>query len=396
MDSTDAGLRRLRELLEQLAAIERPSASAGEREAADWLVARLAELGAQATIETERAHGTYWWPLGIGASAAALAGALALRGRRLAAAGLGAAAFAAIADEYPPGKRRLRNRLPQSTTANVVCELGPADAERTIVIVAHHDAAHSGWIFNPAIPELLFERLGLPIDRFDTSPPLMWPLAAAPLLAIASAVSGSRAAARLGLGLASGFAASMAEIGSREVVPGANDNGTAVVLLIALAERLVAEPTSSVRVVLLSAGAEESFSEGIKAYGERHFGELDRERTFFLCVDTVGSPTLSVLRGEGFLKMYEYPSEALALLDGLADELGIEMVPNLRLRNGTDGLEPLAAGYPTATLCSVTHLKQPANYHWRTDTAENVDYGTVADAVRLCEAAIRRLDDRWL
>ena len=64
--------------------------------------------------------------------------------------------------------------------------------------------------------------------------------------------------------------------------------------------------------------------------------------------------------------MHEYPRAALELLDGLAEELGIELVPNLRLRNGTDGLEPLAAGYPTATLCSVTDLKQPANYHWPT------------------------------
>ena len=70
-------------------------------------------------------------------------------------------------------------------------------------------------------------------------------------------------------------------------------------------------------------------------------------------------------------------------------------MPNLRLRNGTDGLEPLCAGYPTATLCSVTELKQPANYHWPTDTAENVDYGTLADAIRLTEAAVR-LDERWL
>lgn len=387
---------RLRTLLTELAAIDRLSASAGEGEAAEWLVARLAEAGAEARIESEPAHGTYWWPLGLGAAAGAVAGVLALRGRRLAAAGLGAVAFAAIADEFPPGRRRLRSRLAQSTTTNVVCELGPADAEHTIVIVAHHDAAHSGWIFHPAIPELLFDRLGLPIEDLDTSPPLMWPLVAAPLLAIASALGGGAAPARLGVALGAAYAASMAEIGARAVVPGANDNGTGVILLIALAERLLAEPTGSLRVIMLSAGAEESFSEGMKAFGDRHFEGLDRERTFFLCVDTVGSPTLSVLRGEGFLKMYEYPPEALELLDGLAAELGIDLVPNLRLRNGTDGLEPLAAGYPTATLCSVTELKQPANYHWPTDTAENVDYSTLADAIRLVEAVVRRLDERWL
>jgi hypothetical protein len=390
------GEAEMRSWLADLAAIERPSASEGEREAAEWIVNRIAELGAEARIETERAHGTYWWPLGIGAAAGALAGLAALRRRRLVAAGLGAAAAAAIADDFPPAKRRLRARLVQSLTHNVVCELGPEDAERTVVIVAHHDAAHSGWIFNPAIPEAIFHRAKVPIDLFDTSPALMWPLLASPLLAVASALTGSRAAATLGTLLGAGYAASMAEIGSRDVVPGANDNATAVVLLLALAERLVAEPTASTRVILLSTGAEESFSEGMKAFGERHFGELARESTFFLCVDTVGSPTLNVLRGEGFLKMHDYPGDALALIDGLADELEIETVPNLRLRNGTDGLEALAAGYPTVTLCSVTDLKQPANYHWLTDTVENVDFGTLADAIRLCEAVIRRLDERWL
>jgi hypothetical protein len=387
---------RHRRLLDELCAIERPSASPGERQAAEWIVARLGELGLEARIESEPAHGTYWWPLGIGAAAAAIANLAALRGHRLAAAGLGAAAAAALADEFPPGERRLRRRLAQAQTHNVVCELGPADAERTVVVVAHHDAAHSGWVFHPAIPNAIFERARLPIERFDTSPALMWPLAASPLLAVAAALTGTRLPARVGALLGAGYAASMAEIGSRPVVPGANDNGTAVVLLLALAEALLADPTASTRVMLLSTGSEESFSEGMKAFGERHFAALPRDSTFFLCVDTLGSPTLNVLRGEGFLKMHEYPPRALALIDGLADELGIETVPNLRLRNGTDGLEALAAGYPTVTLCSVTHLKQPANYHWPTDVPENVDYGTLADAIRLTEALIRRLDDRWL
>jgi Peptidase family M28 len=385
-----------RGLLEQLAAIERPSASEGEREAAEWIVARLEEAGASARIEPERAHGTYWWPLGIGAAAAMAANLAALRGRRLTAAGLGALSAAALADEFPPGKRRLRNLLKQRTTQNVVCELGPADAERTIVMVAHHDAAHSGLVFHPEIPETVFRRLGVPIELFDTSPALMWPLAASPLLAVAAGLSGRRGPAKLGALLGAGYVAAMAEIGSRAVVPGANDNGTAVILLIALARRLLAEPTTSTRVILLSAGSEESFREGMKAFGERHFAELPTNSTFFCCVDTVGSPTLNVLRGEGFLRMHEYPADALVLIDGLADELGIPMVPNLRLRNGTDGLEPLCAGYPTVTLCSVTDLKQPANYHWPTDTAENVDYGTLSDAIRLVEALIRRLDERWL
>ena len=41
---------------------------------------------------------------------------------------------------------------PRRTTYNVVCELGPADAERTVVLIAHHDAAHSGLVFHPRSP----------------------------------------------------------------------------------------------------------------------------------------------------------------------------------------------------------------------------------------------------
>ena len=58
-------------------------------------------------------------------------------------------------------------------------------------------------------------------------------------------------------------------------------------------------------------------------------------------------------------------------------------MPNLRLRNATDGLVALRAGYPTVTFGSVDEFKIPTNYHWPTDTADRVDYGTVSDCARL-------------
>jgi hypothetical protein len=384
----------LRERLEELERIERPSASEGERRAAEWLVARFAELGAEARIEAEPAHGTYWWPLGLGASLGALGALAGLRGRRLLGTVLGAVGAGGIADDFPPGQRRLRRVLPERTTYNVVCELGDREAQRTVVVIAHHDAAHSGLVFHPRIP-LIADRLGL-IEKTDTSPAMMAPIVAGPALAALGALSGRRLLSRLGLLLGLGSAAAMTEIGLRETVPGANDNGTAVVSLLALAQRFLEQPPEGIRVILLSAGAEESFSEGMKAFGERHFPSLAKESTVFLCLESLGSPHLLVLRGEGFLKMREYSPRAVALMDDLAREMGIRLFPNLRLRSGTDGLESLAAGYETAVLCSCTDLKQPANYHWWHDLAENVDFDTVADGIRLSEAAIRRLGERWL
>lgn len=379
----------LRERLEELERFYRPSASEGERRAAEWLVDQFRRLGAEARIEAAPAHGTYWWPLGIGTALGALGGIATLRGRRLLGAALGALGAAGIASDFPPHRRRLRAALPKRTAYNVVCEIGDPDAARTIVVSAHHDSAHSGLVFHPALPKLA-DRLGL-IERIETSPALMAPVVGGPLLVTLGALTRIRALTKLGTVLSAGSTAAMVEIGSRKVVPGANDNGTAVVSLLALARRLAEAPAPGVRAILLSAGAEESFSEGMKAFGERHFADLPRESTFFLCLESTGSPHLLVLRGEGFLKMYDYPARAVELLDTAAEELGIWLYPDLRLHNGTDGMEPLAAGYEAAVIAGCDDLKQPSNYHWPNDLAENVDFGTVADGIRLSEAAIRRL-----
>src|SRR5438445_769490 len=54
---------RLEQAIRHLAAIPRPSASGGEREAAEWLTGQLLDAGCRdARVEEERAHGTYWWP----------------------------------------------------------------------------------------------------------------------------------------------------------------------------------------------------------------------------------------------------------------------------------------------------------------------------------------------
>jgi Peptidase family M28 len=382
----------LRARLDELERIYRPSASEGERRAAEWLVDQFSELGAAARIEAAPAHGTYWWPIGVGTALGALGGIAALRGRRTLGAALGALGAAGIASDFPPNRRRLRAPLPERTAYNVVCEVGDPDAAQTIVVSAHHDAAHSGLVFHPALPRIA-DRLGL-IEPIETSPALMAPVVGGPLLVALGALTKIKALTRLGTGLSVASTAAMAEIGSRSVVPGANDNGTAVVSLLALARRLAESPAPGVRVILLSAGAEESFSEGMKAFGERHFADLPAASTFFLCLESTGSPHLLVLRGEGFLKMRDYPAAAVELLDQTADQLGIWLYPNLRLHNGTDGMEPLAAGYEAAVIAGCDELKQPSNYHWPNDLAENVDFGTVADGIRLSEATIRRLGER--
>ncbi|HMJ01492.1 MAG TPA: M28 family peptidase [Conexibacter sp.] len=389
----------LRQVIAHLAAIDRPSASPGEREAAQWIAAQLAEFGCRVTVDEERAHGGYWFPLGVPNVLAGLAGLLARRGgrrERALAAAVGAFAAAAIWDDVGGGRLWFRRRfLPSRPTWNVVAEAGDADAEQTVVFVAHHDAAHWSLLFHPGVLPLV-DRLapGL-LARSNTSPPLMAPVFAGPLLVALGALTRRRRPLAAGTFLALGSAATFAEIGSRDTVPGANDNLTGVATLIGLATELAERPLEGLRVLLVSTGSEEGFMEGMQAFARRHFPSLPPERTHVVCVDTVGSPYLTLIEGEGMLRMREYPDDFKQLVAGCAADSGVELGRGLRLRNATDGLIALRAGYPTAAIGSVTELKVPSNYHWPTDTAANVNHESVSDAVTLCTAIARRLAARY-
>jgi hypothetical protein len=382
----------LRERVEALAAIERPSASSGEARAAAVIADELRERGARVEVEHEPVHGTYYWPIGLLCAAAAVAGA---RARRLTALLVGSATAAALVDDTSGGRLWFRRRfLHRRTTTNVVAEMGPADADRTLVFMAHHDAANAGLVFDDRGSRALLHRFPGLVDRMDSTPPLMWGAVAGPALVALGAALGLRKLRVFATLLSTGYAAAMADIGLRSVVPGANDNLSAVAVLLSLARSLEDEAVPGIRVILLSTGSEESFLEGMQGYAERHFGELDRGSTTFVCLETVGSPHLATLEGEGMMWMNDYPEDLRREAYEAAAEVGVELQRGPRLRFATDGLVSLRAGFPTLALVSYDHLKLPPNYHQMSDTAENVDYSTVADCARLCRRLLERAAGR--
>ena len=376
----------------RLAAIDRPSASPGEREAAEWIAARLREQGADARVEEERAHGTYWWPgLGLGAIATA-AGVAGLRGRRLLGAGAGAFAAAGMYAEVSGGTQWFRRVLPTRSTWNVVAEAGDRAAARTIVFVAHHDAAHGGLMFDDRPIRWAGDRFPELFDGTDQWPPVAaLPFAAAGLVAAGSAagVGGLIAA---GLTATAVTMASFVDIARSDVVPGANDNATAVAVVVALAGILGEQPVEGVRVLLVSTGSEESHMEGMRAFAHRHFPSLPREQTTFVCVECVGSEQeLVLVEGEGMIRMRQYPDAVKGLLLDAARRVGVRLRRGLKVRFSTDGLIALRAGYPCAAIGAIDRYKLPSNYHKPTDTPENVNYDNVLDCVKVCDAVIREL-----
>lgn len=384
----------LRPAIEHLAAIDRASCSPGEHEAAEWIATELRKLGAAADVERHQIHGTYWWPLGLTSAGGIAAARLGRRGRTVTGMLVGALATALVIDELGAGRRWLRRVLPKRTTANVVAWMGDPDAEQTLLLVAHHDAAHTGIFFNPAISEWLGQKLSNPdAGRPRELPAPNVPIAIGPALGALAALSCSRRLAAAAELFCGGIIASFAHIANSPTVPGANDNLTGVAVLLAVARALAEKPVHGLRVGLVSTGAEESLMEGMRAFAERHFPALPNESTRVLCVDAVGSPYLVLVEAEGMLEVRPYDSAFKGIIATCARDAGVELTRGYVMRLGTDGYLALRHGLPAACLMSVNDYGVASNYHWPTDAPDRLDYRTLGDAARLCEAVVRHLAD---
>ena len=387
MATAEAAVRHLEK-------IERGTASPGEREAAEWIAEQLRARGCAATTEAEQVHGGYWVPVGLPAAAAAGLALLALRGgrlARLAALAGGAVATASLVDDISGGAQLSRRWLPKQESRNVVGVAGDPDGEHTLVLVAHHDAGHGGTVFDHTLADAIEERWPGFIGQFKTYPPIMWPTIAGPLLTTLGALTGSRRLLGAGTVFGAGTAAAMADIARAPVSPGASDNLSAVAVLLDVAEALQDDPVEGVRVLLVSTGSEESFMEGMRRFMQRWGPDLPRDDTTVVCLETLGCPRLALIEGEGMAWMTDYPQATKDLVADVAQEAGIDLVRGLRTRAATDGLISLRAGYPSALLASVDQRNIPTHWHCDCDVADNVDFGTVAQATRLCVALARRL-----
>jgi hypothetical protein len=262
----------------------------------------------------------------------------------------------------------------------------------TLVVLAHHDAPQTGLLFDQTLQRRLYELAPQLFERFKTPPPQWWIGLAGPLCTIAAAARRRRGAARAGVAIGALGTAIVADVWRSQTVAGANDNLSGAAALVALAELLQERPPPGLRVLLVSCGAEETLQDGVRAFLARHRHELAPQRTCFVNLDTVGSPHLVMLEGEGPVWMEEYAGPWLReLLEECAQRLEIPLRRGFRARASTDSIIPSRAGYPIATLVSVTDWLSPANYHLPSDVPANLDYRTVADATRLVQELARAL-----
>ena len=361
-------METLRADVEALSAIERRAATPGDRESAEWVAARMRAMGVEdVQIEPFRCHSTWAIPYGAHALLGMLAARLPAPLRFV----LALATAVSFEADYTGRDQTLRSLVPGAGEGhNVVGRLrrgtGPFSFTRTLVLVAHHDAAHTGWVWDPRLLEGGRNRA----RRTGRTPSFI----AIPLLALVLVAIGLRRigsallALNLGLGIQSALDAT---------VPGASDNATGVAGVLELARRLAADPPEDTEVILLCPSGEEVGLAGMYEWLRSQTG-LDPATTLVLGLDTLGAGEPVVACGESLTGRYRDADVALVDPD----------VRRVVLGAGTDPMAARYAGLPAVSILSWTD-GGVTNYHLPTDTAARVDWDSVERCLELADRTIR-------
>ena len=366
----------MREDVETLARLQRRTTTAGEHASAEWVAGRLRALGAEdVRVVTFRGQSTWAWAHG----AHMLAGLAAswVRGR----AGRLLGVLVAVSYELDVSARSqwLRRLLPARPGYSVEARIpSGASARRTLVLVAHHDAAHTGLVWRP-IANAANRRRSARSGR-------AFPSHTAPLIGLATAATGPRCLqgpARLLLAISTLL---FGQAALSPTVPGANDNATGVAAVLELARRLKERPLPGVDVVIVSPGGEEAGSVGLRAWMRGPGKSLDRRSTLVVNLDAIGSGGhLVVSRREGLTGWFRSVDVDLARRG--ARLAGLTAPRVVTFPNVTDAFVARRAGLRAVSILSYDD-GWISNLHLPSDAPVNVGWSTVDQAIALTEGMV--------
>jgi len=350
----------------------RGSCTKEERDAALYCQRVLAELGYSAELQPFRSLTTFswlhacffWWPV--------VSWLLASPWLSL----LGTVLFFLDLNTIPV----LSRAFPMGHSQNVIAK-GPVGQGTKIVLVAHLDSSKAGLNFSPAI-----------VKGFRTSFLLMaWSFISAPLLlALAEWQGGYWRLAALVPALYLAFA-SLTLIHREfwnKYTPGANDNASGVAAVLAAAARL--KDYTKAELTVLLTGAEEAGTYGAARFLAQ-YGANYRD-AFFINLDNIGQGRLHYMRGEGMFPVFKAAPALLAACDRVAARRSdLSVTPGVYTLLSTDAMPALVRGYQAISLLALSPEGLLPNWHWPTDTVENVDVALVETAAEFVVELVQEL-----
>jgi hypothetical protein len=373
---------------------ERGPGTDSERRAANMLAGRLRGIGRRAEIEPFFAHPEY-------AIVHLIHAAMGVAGSILAtvqpAAGFALVLLAAVSTYLDLNTRLylVRSLLFRRVSQNVVSPGARPDAPARLILMAHYDAARTGYIFSKASNRIrkLPERTRLSLGPFR----LFFWLGLAPLLPILGArmagldatwLNALQAVPTIVL-IVAGFL--LIDIALSDIVPGAYDNASGVAAVLTAAEELTANPPENLDVWVVLAGSEESFCEGSRAFVKSHRKEFDRATTAFVNVDSVSYGGVAYEISQGPVISLPHDPQLIELCEALSTA-GQTARP-IRHPLLDDALPARVRRFRAITLRTTDEGGNLAPwYHTHEDVPERVDSEGLARASDFVVSLARLLD----
>jgi hypothetical protein len=295
----------------------------------------------------------------------------------------------------------IRSLFFRRASQNVVSPGANPGAPLRLILVAHYDAARTGFVFGERSLRLarrLSERGRLFLGPWRL---IFWG-GMAPLLPILGARMAGVDAQWLSvvqlfptvLLIIAAFL--LIDIALSAIVPGAYDNASGVAAAISAAEELQADPPSNLDVWLILTGGEECLDEGMRSWVRANRKQLDRDRTAIINVDSVSYGSIYYELSEGAVISHPMDPELIELCEALSaatkTEPGLAPARPLRSPVTTDAIAASIRGMRVVTITSLNEGLPPPWYHNHEDTPERVNAASMTRATEFVIGLARLLD----
>ena len=275
-----------------------------------------------------------------------------------------------------------------SKSFNVVGKLLNPDAAFKVIFTAHYDTARSGPLWNPkTVSNFRFKFLfgffllialqlvvGLKIFsiEFTALNILVW-------------FSGIHVIVQIILLIYAGLRGAL--------VQGASDNASGVGVMMNLAAELKEKPYPETEFWFVATGSEEVGAVGMADFMKTYGDDLEPDNTYFINFDNIGQGNLHYYTGEGMLHFYKFSKDLIAAAQKTTQTKEFKSVkPGKYTLAYTDAIIPASRGWHSILLLATDDKGRIPNWHWPTDTIQNIDFAVPQLASDFTRELLRNLN----
>jgi len=289
----------------------RPTTSAAERRAADYVSLELEQFADEVAVESFGGLTTFVWMYLTLFLLALIANATFFGNPKLAF--VASLAVIVFLNQEVNAKGFFYEFFPKRESQNVIGVIEAArQPKRRVIITANLDTGRDGVLFRPALRRNFRTLLSVTVSALIlqvTFSLLALFVGPQPYILVTMRALGLIELATVVVLLLHRY--------TGQYAPGANDNASGVAAMLTVGRQLAASRLPDTEVWLVATGGGRSTQSGIIAFLRRHWSEVRGD--WFITLNHVGAGRLAYTLGEGLLKLYAVDPDLIERARAIAD-----------------------------------------------------------------------------